>query len=116
LIRQGLDDDQLVLGDRRVQDCAQQAVRLGDHSRRNPDFEQPGAPRTHRCCVELTEWYLTQCWGEVPANERAVDVGRTRPKARVLVDPLIGVCGEQHLAAGDIQPVASDLRLPFQLR
>jgi hypothetical protein len=64
----------------------------------------------------LTEWYLTQCWGEVPANERAVDVGRTRPKARVLVDPLIGVCGEQNLAAGDIQPVASDLRLPFQLR
>jgi hypothetical protein len=77
-------------------------------------LEQPGSPLTHRGCVEPTESYLTQCWGEVPANERAVDVGRTRPKARVLVEPLIGVSGEEDLATGDIQPVASDLRLPLQ--
>jgi hypothetical protein len=34
----------------------------------------------------------------------------------VLVDPLIGVSGEQNLAAGDIQPVASNLRLALQFR
>ena len=79
-------------------------------------FEQPGAPLTHSGCVELTEWYLAQCWGDVPANERAVDVGRTRPEARVLVDPLIGMSSEQNFAAGDIQPIASDLRLPLQIR
>jgi hypothetical protein len=71
---------------------------------------------THCGCVELTEWYLAQCWGEVPANERAVDVRRTRPEARMLIDPPIGVSGEQNLAAGDIQPVASDLRLVLQFR
>ncbi|HEY6687013.1 MAG TPA: hypothetical protein VI094_12485 [Propionibacteriaceae bacterium] len=43
----------------------------------------------------------------MPANERAIDVGRTRHEARVLVDPLIGVSGEQNHAAGDIQPVTS---------
>jgi hypothetical protein len=81
-------------------------VRLGDHGRGNHGFEQPGAPLTHSGCVELTEWYLPQGWGDVPANERAVDVDCTRPEARVLVDPFIGVSGEQNLAAGDIQPVA----------
>jgi hypothetical protein len=50
------------------------------------------------------------------ANERAVDVDPTRPEARVLVDPLIGVSGEQNLAAGDIRPVASNLRLALQFR
>ena len=31
----------------------------------------------------------------------------------MLVDPLLGVGGRQNLAAGNIQPVASDLRLPL---
>jgi hypothetical protein len=74
-----------------------------------PASKSPARSLTHSGCVELTEWYLTQYWGGVPANERAVDVGRTRPEARVLVDPLIGVSGEQNLAASDIQPVASKL-------
>jgi hypothetical protein len=34
----------------------------------------------------------------------------------MLVDPLLGVRGEQDFAAGDIQPVARNLRLPLQLR
>jgi len=97
-------------------DRAQQAVRLGDHGRGDPGFKQPGAPLTHGGCVELTEWYLAQCWGEVPANQRTVDVGCARPEARMLVDPLLGVGGEQDFAAGDIQPVARNLRLPLQFR
>jgi hypothetical protein len=32
------------------------------------------------------------------------------------VDPLLGVGGEQDFAAGDVQPVARNLRLPLQFR
>jgi hypothetical protein len=48
----------------------------------------------------------------VPANERAVDVSRTRPEARVLVDPLLGVSREQNLlpATSSQLPATCDCR------
>src|SRR4051794_20817088 len=109
-----VDADQLVLGQRRVEDGAQQAVRLGHHRGRRAVLQRRGAPLPDHGGVELSEWNPGQPWGEVAAVERPVDVGGPRPEPRVVGQPLFGVRPEENFAAG-LKPSAADLGLSLEL-
>lgn len=106
-MRHGVGRQKLVVAHSRVEDGAEQPVRLGRHRLRHPVLgEQVRPPAAHEGGRQRAELDLTEGRRDVPAQQPAVQRDGPGPQGGPLRDPLLGVLADGDPGSLGVGPVA----------